>query len=154
MKCKDVRAAISARFDGGDMGANPAALEAHLAVCRRCRAEAEAVGLTGELLGAVRVPEPSASFDERVFAGLNRRGWFDQLCEWFEIPVRRVAVMLAFSTLVVASVLLLPQSAGHYESELSILERQAAQIGLDISDIAPVDSAPAERSQGGTIKCA
>lgn len=154
MKCKDARAAISARFDGEDMGVDPAALEAHLALCRACRAEVEAVGFSGELVKKAQVPRPSASFDERVLAGLNRRGWFDRLLDWFEVPVRRVAVMLACSALLTACVFLVLESTQSVRMESLILERQAAQMGLDPSEINLVPATPSQRSEGGTIKCA
>ena len=154
MKCRDARAAISARFDGEHMGVDGAALAAHLASCPACRVEADAVGLAGELLSTVAAPEPSASFDERVLVRLNRRGWFDRLLDWFEVPVRRVAVMLACSALLTACVFLVLENTQSVRMESLILERQAGQMGLDPSEINLVPTTPSQRSEGGTIKCA
>lgn len=38
MECEDVRDALSARLDGEELGAEPGAVDAHLAVCTRCAA--------------------------------------------------------------------------------------------------------------------
>jgi len=154
MKCKDARAAISARLDGEDIGFDREALEAHLAQCLECRAEADAVGRIGEILRSAAAPVPSASFDERVLDGLSRRSWFDRLCDWFEVPARRVAVALGLSALVISCMFLVPNSSvppSHVG--LDILRRQAAEAGVDLSDIYPTHPAPSQRSEGGTIKC-
>jgi len=153
MKCRDARAAISARFDDWDAGVDTSALEAHVASCAECRAEVKCVGFARELLDMAEAPEPSPSFDERVLAELNRRGWFDRLCDWFEAPARRVAAALIFSGLVMCCVLSLPQSHATSRIELLILQRQAAQAGMDISDIYPPFPDAVRRSEGGIDKC-
>jgi len=154
MKCEDARAAISARFDGESVGADPAALEAHLSVCPDCRAEAEAVGFSGELVRTAGAPKPSASFDERVLGGLGRRGWFDRLLDWFEVPARRVAVALALSCLALSCTFFALPSTGFGENRLGIVERQAAQWGFDVPDTDPPHSRRSERSEGGIVPCA
>ncbi len=154
MKCRDARAAISARFDGEDIGFDPNALEAHLAQCVECRAEADAGAPVGEIVRSAAAPAPSPSFDERVLDGLNRRSWFDRACDWFEVPVRRVAVALAFSGAVVSCMILVPQtSLPPAQVPLAILDMQTDWADIDFSDTYPVQPAPPRRSEGGTVKC-
>ena len=152
MKCRDARAAISARFDDGDVGVDTSALEAHIASCAECRAEVKCVGFAWELLDMAEAPEPSPSFDERVLAELNRRGWFDRLCDWFEVPIRRMAATAALSGLVVACTFFAPHVSGPGVVEPSIIERQAAEAGIDLSNIQL--PGPAQRSDGGAVWCA
>ena len=147
MKCRDTRAAISARFDDENAGVDTLALEAHLACCRACRAEADGIRLARELLGMAEAPEPSASFDERVLAGLNRQGWFDRLLDWFAAPIRRVAIASALSGLVVACMFFGPHGSSPGIVEPSIIERQAAEAGIDLPDIDL--PGPPQRSNGG-----
>lgn len=154
MRCKDARAAISARVDGEDIGFDREALEAHLAQCLECRAEADAVGRIGKILRSAAAPVPSASFDERVLDGLSRRSWFDRLCDWFEVPARRVAVALAFSGVVVSCMVLVPQTpVPPAQAPLAILDMQTDWADIDFSHIYPVQPTPPRRSEGGTIKC-
>ena len=155
MKCKDARAAISARFDGEDIGFDSTAFEAHLAECRDCRAEAEALGHAGELLRAAVVIEPSASFDERVLGGLGRKNWLDRIFDWFDVPIRRLAVTLAFSALVISGAFLTsPYQIPRPDATTAILEMQARQMGIDLSEIRPMQPVPMRRSDGGTSKWA
>jgi len=58
MKCSKVRKLVSAYLDGELGEARAREVEAHLAACSDCRAEAEAVRRTLDLLGEWRPVEP------------------------------------------------------------------------------------------------
>lgn len=61
MRCDDVREAVSARIDGEDPGAHPAAVDRHLAACPACRSWAAAAQ---ELVGPTRLAPAEAIPDQ------------------------------------------------------------------------------------------
>lgn len=153
MKCKDARAAISARFDGEDIGIDPAVLEAHLAGCPECRAESEAIGLTGDLLRSVAIPEPSPRFDGAVLGELSQKNWLDIVFEWFAVPVRRVAAAAAFSIIIFGGMLALAQGLPPRPDPMSLIEMQAARAGVKLPDMEEEHALPVRRSERSTLKC-
>ena len=154
MKCKDARAAISARFDGEDIGFDSALLEAHLVLCPECRIEADALGHAGELFRVALAVEPTISFDERVLGGLGRKNWLDRIFDWFDVPIRRLAVTLAFSALVISGAFLTSPYQIPRPDAAVIMEIQARQMGIDLSEIRPIQPVPMRRSEGGTSRWA
>ncbi len=74
MKCPEVQERLSAWLDGESEAAEEKAMEAHLQVCARCRAELAALERLQEALAGLEAPVPE-ELGRRVLARLPRRSW-------------------------------------------------------------------------------
>lgn len=154
MKCREARAAISARYDGEDIGVDSRKLDTHLAGCAECRAEAEAIGVAGTVLRSVAYPVPSAEFDRRVLSSVGDRCWFDRLCDWFECPQRRAMAALAASAVIImCSLAFMPAQEGLSSNRIAHLRQMAIQSGIDPEEIELYLAPDTRRTEGVDPRC-
>lgn len=101
MNCRETRELLSEYLDQRLASRQSTALKEHLAACRDCREELEALRRTVSLLGALDEIEPSPGFASEVERRIERGRWRSRLRAWFVDPI---AIKVPLEVMAVASI--------------------------------------------------
>ncbi|HEX6999581.1 MAG TPA: zf-HC2 domain-containing protein [Gammaproteobacteria bacterium] len=139
MSCEDTIALVADRLMGLISPEDETRLDAHLAGCAACRAEAETMTAVWDDLGSLEVDVPHERMRARFHAALAaveqrpRRGAFETLLErfWPARPAWQLGVALS---LLVAGVVVGRTSALGTAAEIAALREEIRMVGLALLD--------------------
>jgi hypothetical protein len=104
MNCQETRELLSEYLDQRLASGQSTALQEHVAACRDCQEEFEALRRTVSLLGALDEIEPSAGFATEVERKIEKGQWPRRLRAWLLDPIA-IKVPLEVTAIAIVSVI-------------------------------------------------